>query len=237
MCFTSEEHKGSTFYFSFPTEACLAEPLTHTQQLQRCLMRQNLQERVMVIDSNAVLREVLCYQISSYNLVPMDFPTVAHTIQTLQSGGSFKHSPKLALVDGKEDAQAMQKLTSLGMTVVVLLNPQQHQQHAQFAAFPHIKKPIREKVLSNYLCEFFDIVTPERRPSTDFCNYLPPLQLHHLQQLQPQHLQLQPSHQNADQLATQQALLKILVAEDNTLNQTIIMKTLRGKRSEKIGEL
>jgi CheY-like chemotaxis protein len=114
-----------------------------------------------VVDKSKTVGNILASQMSAWNLVPVVVQSAQEALQMLQctiSEGAGEDSKEdkqgdydfqLALVDGKEDLELVHKIQDI-VPVGVLCSTNKM---ATFAQFSLIKKPIRQNALINFLCQ------------------------------------------------------------------------------------
>ncbi len=195
-------NKGSTFAFSIQAEAApISAERTRLMQTQPAL----LGKRVLIVDDNATRCFALNRQISAWGMAARDTQSTEEAQQWIQSGEIFD----LALIDmhlGETDGNefAKQIRANGGTFPMVLFDSMGHndaeESDSLFTA--RLTKPIKQTHFLNALSGIFGETKPkkERTPA--------------------EHPQLDP------QMAAQHPL-RILLAEDNVVNQKLALHLLK----------
>jgi CheY-like chemotaxis protein len=197
---------GSIFYFTVTMPVSLQ---AEAQKAERSLA--SLQDRtVLIVDDNATNRQILTLQTQSWLMTSQAFADGESALAALKSGATFDlaildlHMPEM---NGLELGQAIHQLDSSKTLPLIMLssvgqgNNLIASQH--FAAA--ITKPIKQSALFNVLTRVLsesDAATKPLKPAT-----------------------LSPNAPLAE-LAEQLPPLKILLAEDNKVNQMVALRIL-----------
>ncbi len=206
MWVESEEGKGSTFYFRILVQAVP----TLIPDLE--LISELTNKRVLIVDDNETNRKVLIMQAQSWQMQPYAVESPTKALQLVEQGQIFD----LAILDlqmpemnGIMLAQALRHLPNTEDLPLILLSSAGYTQPSSeqlFAAILH--KPIRQSQLYNILSRA--------------------LQQHNSAEM----AYFSSSNAKASALAEYADLgrtnpLRILVAEDNTVNQKVILQMLQ----------
>ena len=215
MWVESQVGHGSTFYFTVVAEAVTDALLVqhHTYQPQL------IGKRLLIVDDNATNRKILTLQGQFWGMLTRAAASAAEALEWLHQGDPFD----IAILD-------MQMPQISGLTLAVEIHKQPHRQklplvmltsmgqleisvatiNANFAAF--LNKPVKQTQLYNVLVKILSEQPIKVAPSAT------------------------PPSQIDDQLA-KTCPLRILLAEDNVVNQKVALLTLQrlGYRADLAG--
>ena len=197
----SEVGKGSTFYFTVlvspSSEFTCDLPLNPIQLVEK---------RVLIVDDNTTNREILTKQTESWSMIPLVVESGFKALELLKKkekidiGILDMQMPKMdGLTLGKEIHQLpdYQQLPLIMLTSIG--SPEKSENKSDFVAF--LNKPVRQSRLYSTLIEIISGQPITTNQSTS--EYL---------QLDPQMAEKNPQ--------------RILVAEDNVVNQQLVLKLL-----------
>jgi PAS domain S-box-containing protein len=194
--------KGSTFHFTIRAEA--APPVAMRAYLQGVHPGLN-GKRVLIVDDNATNRRILTLQTRSWGMLPRDIARPHEALQWIQRGDPFDVAlldMQMPEMDGLALAMAIRRLRAEEILPLVMLTSLGRREadvdKARFAAF--LTKPIKASQLYDVLVGIFG--TQEQVPD-----------------LAPPKVQL-------DRQMGAQHPLRILLAEDNSINQKLALKLL-----------
>jgi two-component system, sensor histidine kinase and response regulator len=194
---------GSTFYFTIHAQRTEVGRRIQIQGIQAQLT----EKRLLVVDDNLTNRQILRLQSESWGMKTMTVASGKEALQLLQQEEAFDlaildmHMPEM---DGEMLAQEIRKLKNLQSLPLVMLSSGNKQIVADsganglFAAF--LTKPIKPSQLYDVLVDI--ISTQSKR---------------HKKEVHPQAL---------DRSLGERFPLKILLAEDNVVNQKVALRML-----------
>jgi PAS domain S-box-containing protein len=214
MWVESETGQGSTFHFTIQAEAAPAQARIYLHSEQPQLR----DRRVLIVDDNATNRRVLVAQTRSWNMLPRETASPHEAAEWIRRGDPFDVAlldMQMPEMDGVALAIEMRRYRDARSLPIVMLSSLDRRQtspeNVQFAAY--LTKPIKQSMLYDALVEIFvgQPATVRTRQSVE----------------EPQfdiHL--------ADRLP-----LRVLVAEDNAVNQKLALQMLRrmGYRADVAG--
>jgi two-component system, sensor histidine kinase and response regulator len=198
---TSEEGKGSVFAFTIKTQKSNRQLQAYTQYN----MADQEGKRILVVDDNVTNRAILKSQLEQWKLIPVLAESGQEAMEILENDAAFNlvlSDMQMPFMDGVELAQKINQL--LPKIPVILLssigNDFAKEHHKLFKSI--LTKPIKQHVLSKHL----------------------------LSGLQPNGYSL------SEEITIQEKLpgnfaeaypLHILIAEDNLINQQVILHILK----------
>ena len=196
--------EGSTFYFTV-----VAKSVPGSLQVEQAVYQPQLAgKRLLIVDDNATNRQILTLQTQSWGMLSQSAESGYEALEWLTQREKFD----IALLDmcmpGMDGlalaAEIRKQFNGQQLPLVMLTSISQPEIESQaveadFAAF--LNKPIKQSQLFNVLAHIFGGQPVKVKPST------------------PQHLQLDPNM--AERLP-----LRILVAEDNKVNQQLALQLL-----------
>lgn len=196
----SEVGKGSTFHFTIQAAA----GNTHRHVFLRGNQPALTGKRVLIVDDNETNRLILTKQTNLWGIIPTAVQSGSAALAQIDKGESFDlaildmHMPG---IDGLALATKIRRLRDEKSLPLVMLSSvgdrDGHADEAHFAAF--LTKPVKPKQLFNTLTNIFNDVTPVKQS--------------------PKKRQLDPEmgHRHP---------LRILLAEDNLVNQKVALRIL-----------
>ncbi|MBF2076900.1 MAG: response regulator [Synechococcales cyanobacterium C42_A2020_086] len=202
----SEVGRGSTFYFSIAARA-VAEPLHMTAESPVLH-----QKRLLVIDDNSVSRQNLLMQARQWGMVGQGYATGHEALQHLQHDSSFDVvlvDHQLPDMDGLQLATAIRQLPMLAALPLVLLTPLHVEPDLPIDQLYSLPKPVKQSQLYNTL------VTLLTHNAVNYAGA----------PARPADPATAPSPA-ADLKLAVKLPLRILIAEDNVVNQKVMLKLL-----------
>ncbi|MBT3338642.1 MAG: PAS domain S-box protein [Anaerolineae bacterium] len=201
MWVESEEGKGSTFHFTILADAELnAKPLYSTDDVP-----QLSDKRVLIVDDNATNRLILVKQTESWGMKPRAIASGPDALELLASGEEFDIAildMQMPEMDGftlAQEISAEKKLATLPLIILTSIKREKARaSDANVTAF--LNKPIKTSNLFNVLMSIIDS-TP-----------MPEKEL--------------KKHTAIDSKMAERHPLRILLAEDNMINQKVALKLL-----------
>jgi len=196
ICVESEVDKGTIFYFTLPTVETVAQepPLVPRVELQG--------KHVLVVDDNATHRRILNHQLQSFNCVAYPMRSGQKALNWLNQG----HHCDVAILDrcmpeldGIQLANAIRRFPQRQNLPLILLSTLEDSEKSEeetkkrFQAF--ISKPIKQTHLLNTLT--YVLIGEERKEISA------------------------PSTRQIDSNLAKRLPLRILIAEDDIINQKI----------------
>jgi PAS domain S-box-containing protein len=191
--------KGSTFHFTIQAEAAPSLPRPYLQRAQPDLS----DKRVLIVDDNATNRQILTLQTQSWGMLPRDSASPSSALGWIQGGEPFDvaildmHMPEM---DGLMLASEIRRLEALPLIMLTSGQWEPDTGEIEFAAF--LTKPIKASQLYNALIGIF---AEEAQP------------------VERDEIAAQPQF---DAGMGQRLPLRILVAEDNAINQQLALSFL-----------
>ncbi|MEP0886373.1 response regulator, partial [Trichocoleus sp. ST-U3] len=196
--------EGSTFYFTI-----VAESVPRSLQVKPPLQPPHLAgKRLLIVDDNATNRQILTLQAQSWGMVTQAAQSGSEALECLSQGEKFDIAildMQMPEMDGLTLATQIRKQSSCQQLPLVMLTsmgkPEAQSQfvEAEFAAF--LNKPIKQSQLYNVLTQSLS-----RQPIKVNQSY--------------------PQRQKLDATMAQRLPRKILVAEDNKVNQQLALQLL-----------
>ena len=195
---------GSTFYFTVVIQSVPGS--LHGNLLERALHLTG--KRLLIVDDNATNRQVLTLQAQSWGMLPQAAQSGAEALDRLNQGEKFDIAILDTCMPGMDGltlaAQIREHFYGKQMPLVMLTSmgkPETASQlsEAEFAAF--LNKPIKQSQLYDTLTHILSGHPIKVKPSC------------------AQHLQLDPA-------MAQRLPLRILVTEDNKVNQQLALQLL-----------
>jgi PAS domain S-box-containing protein len=201
MWVESEPGRGSTFHFTIVVEAAPSQPRVYRRADQPSLTG----KRVLIVDDNETNRRILTLQAQSWGMLPAVAASGLEALQRIDHGEYFDvaildmHMPEM---DGMTLAEEIRRQRDGQAVPLVMLTSIGHRDTAkrsvEFAAF--LTKPIKQSHLYNVLINVFENHVVKTQPAT-----IP-------RQIDPRLAQRLP--------------LRILLVEDNTVNQRVALRIL-----------
>jgi PAS domain S-box-containing protein len=209
MWVESEEGVGSTFHFTMQTQA------TDLPHAEKSAIAPQLQgKRMLVVDDNETSRRILTLQAQSWRMTPTVFANPLEALAALKNGERYEiaildmHMPEM---DGITLSNEIRK-NGILMPLIMLtsLGWRDPSETINFSAF--LTKPVKQSALYNAVAEALSLrtTTLQRTKSTET---------------------------KFDSTLAEQYPLKILVAEDNAVNQKLALRLLErmGYRADVAG--
>jgi CheY-like chemotaxis protein len=219
----SEPGKGSTFWFT----ARFEKQLTPVSPVPTASDASLEGMRVLIVDDNATNRRVFVHQTASWRMTPTEAESGAQALEILRAAAEKKEFFDIAILDlmmpemdGFELAQRIKADAAISKTHLVLLPSYGKRGHGQLARdleiAAYLQKPVRQSQLYNCL----SAIISEFSPAAD--GHYPP-------RLITQHSLGRMNRQKEIKEITIEASAKarILVAEDNAVNQKVALKQLQ----------
>lgn len=199
----SEVGQGSTFYFSIVAKANPALPQNSTDQSRSPL----LGKRLLVVDDNATNRRILSLQGQSWGMVVWEAKSGVEALNWVESGEQFD----IAILD-------LQMPHMDGLTLAATLKTHPGTKNLPLIVLTSMGKLELEDSINSIHCTAF-LNKPIKQS-----------QLHNtlLQILGEQPIKVrQPAPATADPLLAERHPLRILLAEDNVVNQKVALQLLQ----------
>ncbi|MCD6289803.1 MAG: PAS domain S-box protein [Anaerolineae bacterium] len=194
----SEVGKGSTFHFTIRARAAAARPHVYLQSAQPQLAGR----RVLIVDDNATNRFILVRHTQAWGMLPRAAASGPEALQWVREGERFDlaildmHMPDM---DGLTLAAEIRKLSAMPLIMLTSLGRmERHDESVEFVAF--LTKPIKPSQLYNVLLH-----TLADQPAT----LIRPKERVHI-----------------DPTFAERHPLRILLAEDNVVNQKVALRIL-----------
>ena len=211
MWVKSEVGRGSIFHFTIQAEAALTSPRAYLQGTQPDLSGR----RVLIVDDNATNRRVLTLQTQSWGMFPQDTALPVEALDWIRQGdpstGSGQAPFDVALLDMQmpemdglmlaAEIRRARDAQTLPLVLLSSLGRPGSEVEVEFASF--LRKPIKASQLYNALVGIF---AEEARP---------------IQQ------QEGAARSQFDPEMGQRLPLRILLAEDNAVNQKLALRLLQ----------
>ncbi len=204
MWATSEGRgKGSTFIFTIKAEIALLPP---TKKRTYAGIQPELKnKRVLIVDDNATNRYILNMQTSKWGMIPRDTESPLTALEWIESGETFDiaildmHMPEM---DGVELAKRIRKTGVAKFPLVLFSSIGRREAGGDLNLFStYLSKPIKQSQLFDTLLGlFFKPAVDEEHPTTE---------------------RFKPDPQMGSRHP-----LRILLAEDNTVNQKLALRLL-----------
>jgi PAS domain S-box-containing protein len=197
----SEVGRGSTFYFSVVMKAIAPTPVDQLQPL--------LGKRLMIVDDNDLNRRNLAFQAQSWGMSVYSIASGGDALKRFQSGEVFDAAildSQMPEMDGLTLAQAIRQQPMGQHLPLVVLTPFYQPNGAvnerDLQSTRYLNKPVRQSHFYNVLMELFAAPSVSPNPASSTLD--------------------KTDSQSSDQLPT-----TILVAEDNLVNQKVLIQLLR----------
>jgi CheY-like chemotaxis protein len=205
----SELHKGSTFFFTIVAETSTENiPLRSYHRSDHPLL---VDKHVLIVDDNETNRRILSHQIKVWGMIPHTVASAADALNMIRQDRHFDfalldvHMPDM---DGVTLAEKLITVCPYNLPTVLLSSVDQISELSrEVGKHTHVilKKPIKPSLLYNALIDFFSDDS-----SVDTFDKIPDTSL---------------AHNRMPNLADTYPL-RILVAEDNAINQKVILRLL-----------
>ncbi len=215
----SEVNKGSTFHFTIQAKAAPAPMPVYMQKAQANLKG----KRVLIVDDNATNRRILTLQTKAWGMLPRETGSPAEALDWIRRGDLFDLAlldMQIPAMDGLTLAAEMQKerdinaLANAPLPLVMLTSLGQQEletETVELAAF--LTKPIKASQLYDVLVGIF------------------------AEEIQPRLKREKATKPQFDSEMGQRLPLRILLAEDNAVNQKLVVRLLErlGYRADVAG--
>ena len=191
---------GSTFHF---TIAVTPAP-SQLKVYQRGVQPQLAGKRLLIVDDNATNRLILNRQARSWGMIPRETGSATQALEWIRSGELFDiaildmHMPELDGLSLAARIRDIRDAPALPLVMLTSVGQSEDNSVAQFAAF--LTKPIKPSQLYNVLIGVFGEPARSARPPS-----APP---------------------QIDARFAERCPLRILVAEDNVVNQKVALRIL-----------
>ncbi len=198
--------KGSTFFFTIHAEPAKVP----SRMLQKDVigLQATLQgKRLLIVDDNATNRRILHLQTEKWGMAPRETGSPKQALRWLKAGEHFDlaildmHMPEM---DGVELARAIRKMSNgKSMPLAMLSSLGRRESRLEEADFvAHLHKPLKPSQLFDALVNIFAASVPEEKikPSAEKPHFDPQMGKRHP--------------------------LRILLAEDNLVNQKVALRIL-----------
>ncbi len=205
MWVDSQPGAGSTFHFTLLAQAAPARWRPYLESSQPHLTG----KRILIVDDNATNRSILTLQTQAWGMLPYESASGQEALAQVQAGVPFEvaildmHMPDM---DGLMLAEQLRRSLSAQALPLVMLTSlgrrEINTRGVEFAAFLH--KPIKPSQLYNALLSLFaeqEQAYPGLKPT-------------------------EPTGGQFDEGLGQRLPLRILLAEDNTVNQKLALRLL-----------
>jgi signal transduction histidine kinase/CheY-like chemotaxis protein len=214
MWVESKVGKGSTFHFTIQVEAAPSPPRAYLREVQPDLRGRWL----LIVDDNATNRRILTLQTQSWGMLPRDTASPAKALEWIRRGDPFDVAildMQMPEMDGLMLATEIRRERNAETLPLVMLSSLGQRgtdaERSLFAAY--LTKPIKPSQLYDVLMNIF---------AEDVC---------------PIEVDKGVTKSQFDPEMGQRLPLRILVAEDNTINQKLALRLLEriGYRADVAG--
>jgi PAS domain S-box-containing protein len=196
---------GSIFHFSLQAEAAPVPTRAYLQEVQPDLSG----KRVLIVDDNATNRRILTLQTQAWGMEPVDTAFPSEALGWIHGGDIFDLALldyQMPEMDGLMLATEMRNLAPQ-IPLVLLSSMRQQEMEGQSTTFnAFLLKPLKASQLYNVLVRIFTQERPKEQPTEA---NVP-----------------QERHQQFDAKMGKQLPLRILLAEDNAVNQKLALHLL-----------
>ena len=203
MWVESQPGVSSTFHFTILAQTASARPRPHLDSSQPHLAG----KRILIVDDNATNRTILRLQTQPWGMLPYECASGQEALAQVQAGVPFDVAVldmQMPDMDGLMLARQIRRYQNAQALPLVMLTSLGQREidtgGVEFAAFLH--KPIKPSQLYNALISIF------------------------AEQAQPVLKQAGAAGTQFDALLGQRLPLRILLAEDNTVNQKLVLRQL-----------
>jgi PAS domain S-box-containing protein len=209
----SPQNSGSTFFFTLVAESILGTPERQPESAELD------GKRLLIVDDHPINRKILTLQTRSWGMLPQAVASAAEALDVLEAGKQFDLAildMQMPHMDGLTLAQKIRQLPECCYLPLVMLTSlgmslvELHATDVEFAAF--LNKPIKQIQLYNALAGVFGDRPLWVKPEIDTLQF--------------------------DRTLAQRLPLRILLAEDNAVNQKVATQTLArmGYRIDVVGD-
>ena len=198
MWVESQENVGSIFHFTIRAQSA---QLARTNKLVD--LPQLKDKRLLIVDDNATNRRILSLQAQSWKMIPLEFANPLEALKTIQRGDVYDvavldmHMPEM---DGVTLSNEIRKAgSSLPLIMLTSLGWRDPGDTAHFSAF--LTKPVKQSGLFNAIISTLSAQTADIKHTA-------------------------PAETTFDANLAKHYPLKILLAEDNAVNQKLAIRML-----------
>jgi PAS domain S-box-containing protein len=205
MWVNSQPGAGSTFHFTLLAESAPARWRPYLESNQPHLTG----KRLLIVDDNATNRSILTLQTRAWGMLPYESASGQEAVAQVQAGVPFEvaildmHMPDMDGLTLAEQLRRSRSAQALPLVMLTSLGRREiNTRGVEFAAFLH--KPIKPSQLYNALLSLFaeqEQAYPGLKPT-------------------------EPTGGQLDEGLGQRLPLRILLAEDNTVNQKLALRLL-----------
>ncbi|HAG79654.1 MAG TPA: histidine kinase [Cyanobacteria bacterium UBA12227] len=201
MWVESQVGVGSTFYFTLVTGAAFNSYLIPSYVSRQLLT----DKRLLIVDDNAINRQVLIQQAQSFGMLPQAAESGSKALSLLKEGQKFDlaildmQMPQMDGITLAAQIQSQPNYQKLPLVMLTSIGRIEENEHTpEVRLAAYLSKPIKQSQLYNILVSIFGGKVTSHLQSSQF----------------------------NEQLA-QQLPLKILLAEDNVVNQKVALNILK----------
>lgn len=198
MWVESETGKGSTFHFTVTLECLLEQPPQQPVDEQDYLR----ERRLLIVDDNETNRMILRRQTEAWQMLPQDFSSGTEALEALQQGHTFDAAildMQMPVMDGAMLAEQIRHMKKqMPLILLTSLGQQEIQSPDLFDAY--LSKPVKSSPLFSTLVNLF---TRRKKPTQEFV-----------------------LKRQFDETMAQKHPLRILLVEDNAINQKVALRML-----------
>ncbi len=205
MWVESRENVGSTFYFTIQTNTAPPKPKVFIRSANSILK----DKRVLVVDDNETNRRILTLLTQSWKMLPLEAASAIEALNLINKGTPFDAAildMQMPEMDGLELANEIRKIPVTKSLPLVMLSSigwqEKYFQKRELDFAGIMTKPVKQNMLYSTLISIF-------KGKTDKIDFKD----NRKNSIDPQMAKWLP--------------LKILVAEDNVINQKLILRLLK----------
>ncbi len=200
MWVESEVRKGSTFYFTILVEAQDdAEPLVSNGDIPQLSGK-----RILIVDDNATNRLILTRQTEAWGMQPLALASSVEAVRLVEDGKAFDIAildMQMPEMDGFTLAKKITQITKSTLPLIILTSIKRNKVRAGDAkVLAFLNKPIKTSNLYNVLMGIINLVPTEQATPKKVVSI--------------------------DSEMAAKHPLRILLAEDNVINQKVALKLL-----------
>ena len=205
----STEGNGSTFHFTVQAGVMPSQPRVYLRGAQPQLTGR----RVLVVDDNATNRRILSLQVQAWGMAPRAAASGAEALEWLRQGDPFDVAildMQMPAMDGLDVAAEIRAWRDVRSLPIILLTSVGFREEnvrvraAELGLVAYLHKPIKPAQLHDVLVALW---RQEDRSA-------------------PQRMTARPERPQLDARLAERLPLRILVAEDNTVNQRLALRIL-----------